>query len=226
MGQKVNPIGLRLGISTDWQSKWVAKFNHEDYANKLVEDQKIREFIYKSLKDASIAKIEIIREIDILKIIIHTAKPGVVAGQKGKTIEDLRQQLIKKVISTTKADNVRISIQIVKDRYTSAILVGESIKTAIESRANYKKAIKKAIENAMKSGAKGIRVKVSGRLGGAEIARTEQFAEGQIPLSTLKAKIDYAVSEALVTLGIIGIKVWIYLGDVENMKGDSHVTAS
>jgi small subunit ribosomal protein S3 len=224
MGQKVNPIGLRLGISTGWQSKWIAKFNHEDYAQKLVEDQHIRSYILKKLKDASIDKVEIIREVDRLRIIIYTAKAAVVIGQKGANIENLRQELCKKIIRTTSMNNVIISAEEVKNRYLSAALVGDSIKTAIENRANYKRAIKKSMEMAMKSGALGVRVKISGRLAGAEIARTEQFADGQIPLSTLKAKIDYAVSEALVTLGIIGIKVWLYHGDVENTKGVKDVT--
>ncbi len=206
MGQKVNPHGMRVGVINDWDSKWFAE---KDYALWLVEDAKIRQFLKKHLFEAGISKIGIKRVANRVKIAIYTAKPGMVIGRGGTGIED-----IKKALATVTSKEVDIDILEIKSVDMSALLVGESIASQLERRIGFRRAVKQAVGRTMRSGAKGIKVTVSGRLGGAEIARSESYREGSIPLQTLRANIDYAVATAHTTYGAIGIKVWIYKGEL------------
>ena len=206
MGQKVNPHGLRVGVIKDWDSRWYAE---EDFADNLAEDYKIREFLKKKLYNSGVAKIEIERSSDRVKIIIHTAKPGVVIGKGGSEIEKLKKELAG---YTTK--KVLVDIKEVKKPDNDAQLVAENIALQLEKRISFRRAMKQAMGRAMKSGAKGIKTAVSGRLGGADIARTEYYSEGTIPLQTLRANIDYGFSEADTTYGKIGVKVWVYHGEI------------
>ena len=216
MGQKVNPIGFRLGINKDWQSKRYAE--DSDYVEKLNKDLKIRDFLAKNLKDAGIASVLIERKKDRCDITIETAKPGVIIGRGGEDIEKLRKQVSKLV-----NEDVFINIVEVKNPDLNAQLVADQIASQIENRAPFRSAQKRAIRNTMKAGAKGIKTSVSGRLGGAEMARTEGYTEGTVPLHTLRADVDYATSEADTTYGKIGVKVWIYKSEIlpakKNMKG-------
>ena len=212
MGQKVNPHGLRVGIISDWDSRWYAE---DDFADNLVEDYKIREFLKKKLYSAGIAKIEIERTADKVKIIVHTAKPGVVIGKGGAEIEKLKLEVAK--LSTKK---VFIDIKEVKRPDNDAQLVAENIATQLENRVSFRRAMKSTMSRTMKSGAKGIKTAVSGRLGGADMARTEFYSEGTIPLQTLRADIDYGFAEANTTYGKIGVKAWIYKGEVLPTKND------
>ncbi len=205
MGQKVSPNGLRLGINKTWQSRWFAT---KDYANFLNEDIKIRTFLEDQLSNAGIAKIEIERTADEIKIDVYTSKPGVVIGKRGTNINDIREILQREVTK-----NVQLNIIEVKKPEIIAKLVAEGIASQLEGRVSFRKAMKKAVSLAMKAGAKGVRVQCSGRLGGAEMARTEWYREGRVPLHTLRADIDYGLAEANTTFGKIGVKVWIYLGD-------------
>ncbi len=207
MGQKVSPIGLRIGINKDWEAKWYA--NNKDFSKCLENDMTIRKFLDKKLKDASISKVEIERNNKKTEITIHTSKPGVIIGRGGEEIEKL-----KKEISTKIGENIQISIVDIKKPDIDANLVAQSIANQIENRASFRMAQKRAIRNAMKNGVKGIKTLVSGRLGGADMARSEGYTEGTIPLHTLRADIDYATSEADTTYGKIGIKVWIYKGEI------------
>ncbi len=207
MGQKVSPIGLRMGINKTWESKWYA--GNKDFAKFLNNDNQIRKFLGKKLKDASVSNVIIERNATKTDIIIHTAKPGVVIGHGGDEIEKLKNELSKLV-----NENVQISIMEVKNPDINAALVAESIAHQIENRVSFRVAQKKAIRNAMKAGAKGIKTSVSGRLGGADMARTEGYTEGNIPLHTLRADVDYAHKEADTTYGKIGVKVWIYKGEI------------
>ncbi len=207
MGQKVSPIGLRMGINKTWESKWFA--GNKDFAKFLNNDNQIRKFLGKKLKDASVSNIIIERNATKTDIIIHTAKPGVVIGHGGDEIEKLKSELSKLV-----NENVQISIMEVKNPDINAALVAENIAHQIENRVSFRVAQKKAIRNAMKAGAKGIKTSVSGRLGGADMARTEGYTEGNIPLHTLRADVDYAHKEADTTYGKIGVKVWIYKGEI------------
>lgn len=207
MGQKVSPIGLRIGINKDWEAKWYA--NNKDFSKCLENDMTIRKFLDKKLKDASISKVEIERNNKKTEITIHTSKPGVIIGRGGEEIEKL-----KKEISTKVGENIQISIVDIKKPDIDANLVAQSIANQIENRASFRMAQKRAIRNAMKNGVKGIKTLVSGRLGGADMARSEGYTEGTIPLHTLRADIDYATSEADTTYGKIGIKVWIYKGEI------------
>jgi len=207
MGQKVSPVGLRIGINKSWESKWYA--DKKDFSKNLSNDIKIREYVSKNLKDASVSKVEIERNDKRTEVIIHTAKPGVIIGRGGEEIEKN-----KKALSKIVDENVQISIVDVKKPELDAQLVAQSIATQIENRASFRMAQKKAIRNAMKAGAKGIKTLASGRLGGAEIARSEGYSEGTTPLHTLRADIDYATAEADTTFGKIGIKVWIYKGEI------------
>lgn len=207
MGQKVNPNGLRLGINKDWKSKWYSKKN--DFADNLINDIKIREYLSKKLKDAAVSNIGIERNNKRTTVKISTARPGVVIGQGGKDIETLRAELKKEV-----GEDVYVQIVEVKNPDMNAQLVADSIANQIANRASFRNAQKRAIRNTMKAGAKGIKTKVSGRLGGAEIARSEGYTEGTVPLHTLRANIDYATSEADTTYGKIGVKVWIYKGEI------------
>jgi len=208
MGQKVNPNGLRLGINKDWKSKWYASKN--DFADTLLNDIKIREYLSSKLKDALVASISIDRNNkERTNVKIATARPGVIIGQGGKEIEVLRNELKKLT-----GEDVYVQIVEVKNPDMNAQLVADSIANQIANRASFRNAQKRAIRNTMKAGAKGIKTKVSGRLGGAEIARGEGYTEGTVPLHTLRANIDYATSEADTTYGKIGVKVWIYKGEI------------
>ena len=207
MGQKVSPHGLRVGIIKDWSSTWYA--NKKDFSDKLVEDYKIREYLKNLLKPAGIDKLNISRKGNLIKVDIYTAKPGMIIGKGGAAIEELKAKLVK---LTSK--EVSINIIEVKDVDLAAQLVAENIAGQLERRISFRKAMKQAMQKTMKAGAKGIKTAVSGRLGGAEIARTEHYNEGTIPLQTLRADIDYGFAEAKTTYGIIGVKVWIYKGEV------------
>lgn len=206
MGQKVNPAGLRLGIIRDWESKWYAE---KDFADLLHEDIKIRDFLKKKLKDSSVSKIEIERAANRVNVTIHTAKPGIVIGKGGSEVENIRGAIAK--ISNKK---VHINISEIKNADLDAILVAENIAQQLERRVSFRRAMKQVIQRTMRSGAKGIKTLVSGRLGGAEIARSEGYSEGTVPLHTLRADIDYGTAEAHTTYGRIGVKVWIYRGEV------------
>ncbi|URA11329.1 30S ribosomal protein S3 [Thermospira aquatica] len=204
MGQKVNPNGLRLGISRGWDSVW---YSERNYAENVLEDHKIRTYLRKNYGSAFISHVEIVRFSDQVRVTIHAARPGSIIGKKGAEIEIITKELQKLV---KEGRRVSVSVKEIKVPELDASVVGQDIARQIERRTSYKRAIKQAIRNAMKSGAKGIKVRISGRLNGAEIARTEEFKEGRLPLSTLKADIDYCVSEAYTEMGAIGIKVWIY----------------
>lgn len=211
MGQKVSPNGLRLGINKDWEAKWYA--NKSDFSKTLLKDIKIRKYLEENLKNAGIAKVEIERNAKKCEVIVHTSKPGVMIGRGGEEIEKLKKQLSK-----VADENVQISIVDIKKADLNAQLVATSIANQISNRASFRMAQKRAIRNAMKAGAKGIKTSVSGRLGGADMARSEGYTEGTIPLHTLRADVDYAHSEADTTFGKIGVKVWIYKGEILNSK--------
>lgn len=214
MGQKVSPIGLRIGINKTWEANWYA--SNKDFAKYLNNDIKIRKYLEKKLKDASVASVLIERTAKKTDVIINTAKPGVVIGHGGEEIEKLKKELSKLV-----DENVQISIMEIKNPDMVAALVAENIAHQIENRVSFRVAQKKAIRNTMKAGAKGIKTEVSGRLGGADMARSEHYVEGTIPLHTLRADVDYAHKEANTTYGKIGVKVWIYKGEIlENKKED------
>jgi small subunit ribosomal protein S3 len=208
VGQKVNPVGFRIGIIRDWESKWYA--SDKDFGTLLMEDVKIREFLKKKLKEAAVSKIEIERAANRVNVTIHTAKPGIVIGKGGAEVEVLRGQLAK--ISNGK--KVHINISEIKNPELDAILVAESIAQQLERRVSFRRAMKQAMQRTQRAGAKGIKTAVSGRLGGAEIARQEGYSEGTVPLHTLRADIDYGTAEAHTTYGRIGVKVWIYRGEV------------
>ena len=211
MGQKVNPIGLRVGVIRTWDSRWFAK--GKNYVVNLKEDHKLRDYIKRKLKHAGVSKVEMERAAKKLKVIISTARPGVVIGKKGTGIDALKADLQKQT------DNeVFVNIQEVRKPDLDAQLVAENIALQLEKRISWRRALKKAMAAAVRSGVRGIKVMVSGRLDGAEIARTEWYNEKSIPLHTLRADIDYGVAEALTGYGIIGVKVWIYRGDVLSTK--------
>nr|WP_152828141.1 30S ribosomal protein S3 [Paenibacillus lautus] len=207
VGQKVNPVGLRIGIIRDWESKWYAG---KDFGDLLLEDVKIREYLKNKLKDSAVSRIEIERAANRVNVTIHTAKPGMVIGKGGSEVEVLRGQVTK----IAGGKKVHINISEIKNPELDAILVAESIAQQLERRVSFRRALKQAIQRTMRSGAKGIKTSVSGRLGGAEIARTEGYSEGTVPLHTLRADIDYGTAEAHTTYGRIGVKVWIYRGEV------------
>ena len=211
MGQKVNPHGLRVGIIKDWDSKWYAE---DSFADCLVEDYNIRTYLKKKLYSAGIAKIEIERASDRVKIIVHTAKPGVVIGKGGSEIEKVKAEVQK---LTDK--KVIVDIKEVKRPDRDAQLVAENIALQLENRISFRRAMKSTMSRSMKAGVKGIKTAVAGRLGGADMARTEFYSEGTIPLQTLRADIDYGFAEADTTYGKLGIKVWIYKGEVLPTKG-------
>ena len=221
MGQKVNPIGYRLGVNKDWQSKWYSK---KDYAKYLNNDIKIREYLEKNLKDAAIASVIIERKKDRCDVTIYTAKPGVIIGRGGEDIEKLRNKLKKLV-----GEEIYINIVEEKKPDLNAKLVAMNIANQIAARAPFRSAQKRAIKNVLKAGAKGCKTSVSGRLGGAEMARTEGYTEGTVPLHTIRADVDYATAEADTTYGKIGVKVWIYKDEIlpaKKMKGaDKNVDA-
>ncbi len=207
MGQKVNPISLRIGVNKDWESKWFA--SNKEFGKYLNKDIKIRKYIAKTLKEAAIASVIIERNKNKTEVKILTAKPGIIIGRGGEDIDKLRKALIKLV-----DEDIYVSIVEVKNPDLDAKLVAEQIASQIEARAPFRSAQKRAIRNTMKAGAKGIKTSVSGRLGGAEMARTEGYTEGTVPLHTLRADIDYAHAEADTTYGKIGVKVWIYKGEI------------
>ena len=219
MGQKVNPHGLRVGVIKDWESRWFA--DDENFSDNLVEDYKIREFLKKKLYHAGISKIEIERTSDRVKVLVYTAKPGVVIGKGGAEIEKLKGELAK--YSTKK---VLVDIKEVKRPDNDAQLVAENIAQQLENRISFRRAMKSCMGRAMKAGAKGIKTSCSGRLGGADMARTEFYSEGNIPLQTLRADIDYGFAEANTTYGKIGVKTWIYHGEVLPTKGGKPAKAS
>ena len=207
MGQKVNPHGLRIGIIKDWDTKWYA--TKKNFGDLLVEDVKIRDFIKKKLYISGISRIEIERAANKLKVNVHTAKPGLVIGKGGAGIEELRKEVEKLT-----GKSVLINITEIKSPEVDAQLVAENIASQLEKRISFRRAMKQSMSRAMKLGAKGIKTAVAGRLGGAEIARTEHYHEGTIPLQTLRADIDYGFTEANTTYGKLGVKVWIYKGEV------------
>jgi small subunit ribosomal protein S3 len=207
MGNKTNPIGMRLQVNRTWDSRWFA--NTKDYGNLLLEDIAMRDFINKDCKQAGVSRVIIERPHKKCRVTVHTARPGVIIGKKGADIETLR----KKLAAMTKSE-LHLNIVEVRKPELDAALVGDSIAQQLERRVSFRRAMKRAVQNAMRMGALGIRVNVAGRLGGAEIARTEWYREGRVPLHTLRADIDYALTEALTAYGIIGIKVWIFKGEI------------
>ncbi len=209
MGQKINPTGLRIGVIKDWESRWFAKKG--EFGDLLVEDNKIREFLLELLAPAGVPKVEIERDPKRVRINIFCAKPGIVIGRGGAEIEKLKET-VKKMLSGDK--DVFINITEIKQPDLNAQLVAENIALQLEKRVSFRRALKQSIGRTMKAGAKGIKAQVSGRVGGAEIARTEQYHEGTIPLQTIRADIDYGFAEAKTTYGRIGVKIWIYKGEV------------
>jgi small subunit ribosomal protein S3 len=206
VGQKVHPIGFRIGVIRDWESKWYAG---KDYGDLLLEDVKIREYLKKKLKDSALSHVEIERASNRVNVTIHTAKPGMVIGKGGAEVEVIRNH-----IASFSNKKVHINISEIKYPDLVAVLVAESIAQQLERRVSFRRAMKQALQRTMRSGAKGIKTAVSGRLGGAEIARSEGYSEGTVPLHTLRADIDYGTAEAHTTYGLIGVKVWIYRGEV------------
>ncbi|KPK61460.1 MAG: 30S ribosomal protein S3 [Gammaproteobacteria bacterium SG8_31] len=210
MGQKVNPIGIRLGITRDWTSRWHADTrNFPDFVNM---DWRIRSFLKKKLSQASVSKIQIERPAKKAHITVHTARPGIVIGKKGEDIEKLRVDVAK--MMDMPLSDVRINISEIRKPELDAQLVAEGIAQQLERRVMFRRAMKRAVTNSMRLGAQGVKVKVSGRLNGAEIARSEWYREGRVPLHTFRAEIDYGLAEAITTYGVIGVKVWIFKGEV------------
>jgi small subunit ribosomal protein S3 len=207
MGQKVHPIGIRLGIVKDWTSTWYA--DSKNYANFLNQDLKMRDFIKRKLKHASVSRIQIQRPANNAAITIHTARPGIVIGKKGEDIEKLRAEVAREM-----GVPVHINIEEVRKPEIDAQLVAESVAQQLERRIMFRRAMKRAVGNAMRLGAQGIKIMVAGRLNGAEIARTEWYREGRVPLHTLRADIDYGFTEANTTYGVIGVKVWVFKGEI------------
>jgi small subunit ribosomal protein S3 len=206
MGQKTNPIGFRLGVIRTWDSRWFAK---KDYAKLLHEDLKLRKLIHKKLASAGIAKVEIERAANKIKINVHTARPGIVIGKKGSGAEGLKTEIQKQT-----KNEVFLNIIEVKKPEANAQLIAESVASQLEKRVAFRRAMKKCMTAAFKAGIKGIKIRVSGRLGGADIARAEWYSEDSVPLHTLRANIDYGTAEALTTYGLIGVKVWVYHGEI------------
>jgi small subunit ribosomal protein S3 len=211
VGNKVNPIGLRIGVYKDWDSRWFARNN--SYARLLFEDLEIRKFIETNLSSAEIEHIEIEKTGDAVRIVIFSARPGIVIGKKGQEIDAIRRRL-GELLNT----NVEVSVQEVKTPELSAYIVARSIADQLVKRASFKKIMKRAVTTALRAGAKGIKIRVAGRLGGAEIARPESYRVGSVPLHTIRAHIDYGTAEALTTYGIIGVKVWICKGEYKNIR--------
>jgi small subunit ribosomal protein S3 len=210
MGQKVNPVGIRLGITRDWTSKWFA--NSRSFPSYLHQDWQVREFLKKKLSEASVSRIHIERAARKANITINTARPGVVIGKKGEDIERLRGEVAK--MMGMSVSDVRLNISEIRKPEVDAQLVAEGIAQQIERRVMFRRAMKRAVMNTMRSGALGVKVRVSGRLNGSEIARTEWYREGRIPLHTFRADIDYGLAESRTTYGVIGVKVWIFKGEV------------
>ena len=213
MGQKVNPYGIRLGINKTWSSRW---FSKNEYTKLLHQDLKIKKYVEKKLKNASISKINIERAAKKLRLSIYSSRPGIIIGKKGADIEKLRNSLSKLSEKT-----ISLDIKEIKKPETDASLLADSIARQLEKRVAFRKAMKKSGQSAIKLGAKGVKIVCGGRLGGAEIARSEKFSEGSVPLHTLRADIDYATARALTTYGIIGIKVWLFKGESKNTKNST-----
>ena len=213
MGQKVNPIGLRLGIIRTWDSKWYATKRYSEF---LKADDRVRDFISKKFSTAGVSKVEIKRASKILWVNIYTSRPGIIIGKKGAGIDALKDQLAK-LVKTPKGE-LNLNVYEVKKPDLDAALVADSIKQQLERRVSFRRAMKKALASTMKSGAKGIKVQCSGRLGGADMSRVERYMEGRVPLHTLRADIDYGTSEALTTYGLIGVKVWIFKKEILDKK--------
>ncbi len=211
MGQKVNPYGFRLGITTDWKSKW---FADRDYQDSLIEDIKIRNYLNSQLEAAAVSRIEVERTRDRLRIDVHTARPGIVIGRRGQEADRLRKYLAQ----LTKNANVQLNIQEIKQPELDAALIAQGIADQLGKRISFRRAMKRAMQSVQKAGAQGVRIQCSGRLGGAEMARKESYREGRVPLHTLRADIDYGFREARTTTGRVGVKVWIYKGDIVPYK--------
>ena len=211
MGQKVHPTGIRLGIVKDWTSRWYA--NSQNYPVLLLQDLKVREYIKQKLAHASVSRVQINRPANNANITVHTARPGIVIGKKGEDIDVLRHDISKMM-----GVPVQLNVEEIRKPELDAYLVAESIAQQLEKRIMYRRAMKRAVTNTMRLGAEGIKITVAGRLNGAEIARTEWYREGRVPLHTLRADIDYGTAEAKTTYGIIGIKVWIFKGEVFDME--------
>lgn len=214
MGQKVNPIGIRLGITKDWTSKWYA--DHKDYPDYLNADLKVRAFLMKNLSGAAISKILIERPARNARIAIHAARPGVIIGKKGGEVERLRDDIAKMLKVP-----VHLTIEEIRKPELEAKLVAESVAQQIERRVMYRRAMKRAVQTTLRQGASGIKICISGRLAGAEIARTEWYREGRVPLHTFRADIDYGTAVAKTTYGIIGVKVWIFKGEIQEVEAES-----
>jgi small subunit ribosomal protein S3 len=214
MGQKVNPVGFRLGITREWTSKWYA--STKNFPSHVYTDFQVRQLLKKKLSEASVSRIQIERAARKVNITIHTARPGIVIGKKGEDIEKLRGQVSK--MMKMPGGDVRINIAEIRKPELDALLVAEGIAQQLERRVMFRRAMKRAVTNTMRIGALGIKVRVAGRLNGAEIARTEQYREGRIPLHTLRADIDYGLAEARTNYGVIGVKVWIFKGEVFNTQ--------
>ena len=208
MGQKVNPYGFRLGVTTDWKSRWFA--TREEYVDYLIEDWKIRDYLMNKLPNAAISRIEVERTRDRLRVDVHTARPGIVIGRRGAQADELRADLSK----LTGNPKIQLNIQEIKQPELDAALIAQGVADQLANRIAFRRAMKRAVQNAQKAGALGIRVQCSGRLGGSEMSRTEWYREGRVPLHTLRADIDYGFREARTTAGRIGVKVWIYKGDI------------
>ncbi|MGQ0521965.1 MAG: 30S ribosomal protein S3 [Actinomycetota bacterium] len=207
MGQKVNPYGFRLGVTTDWKSRW---FNDRDYQAQVIEDWKIRDYLTKQLERAAVSRVEVERTRDRLRIDLHTARPGIVIGRRGAEADRLRTELAR----ITKNPKVQLNIQEIKQPELDAALIAQGIADQLAGRVSFRRAMKRAVQTVQKAGAQGIRVQCAGRLGGSEMARREAYREGRVPLHTLRADIDYGFREAKTTFGRIGVKVWIYKGDI------------
>ena len=207
MGQKVNPYGFRLGVTTDWKSRW---FSDKDYTDYLIEDWKVRDLLMRELPHAAISRIEVERTHDRLRIDVHTARPGIVIGRRGAEADRLRAALAK----LTGNNKVQLNIQEIKQPELDAALIAQGVADQLAGRVNFRRAMKRAVQNAQKAGVQGIRVQCAGRLNGAEMSRTEWYREGRVPLHTLRADIDYGFREARTTYGRIGVKVWLYKGDI------------
>ncbi len=214
MGQKIQPVGFRLGVTSDWSSVWYAEKG--EYRRSLNEDLKLREFIREKLKNASVSRIQIDRLAGKIAITVHTARPGIVIGKKGEDIEKLRAACQAKA-----GMPVKLSVEEIRKPELDAYLVAESVAQQLERRIMFRRAMKRAVSNAMRLGAGGIRIQVGGRLNGAEIARTEWYREGRVPLHTLRADVDYGLAEAKTTYGVIGIKVWVFRGEVFEGKAEA-----
>ena len=207
MGQKVNPYGFRLGVTTDWKSRW---FNDRDYKSQVIEDWKIRDYLMTELERAAVSRIEVERTRDRLRIDLHTARPGIVIGRRGAEADRLRSHLAK----MTANPKVQLNIQEIKQPELDAALIAQGIADQLTGRVSFRRAMKRAVQTVQKAGAQGIRVQCAGRLGGSEMSRRESYREGRVPLHTLRADIDYGFREARTTFGRIGVKVWIYKGDI------------